>query len=319
MNTHDDPARGHGPEQWHSVAGRDWSWWDLWCCVIAIKDHGGDLSSLADEIAAQIRASRSGAVLYSRDSDYARHSHVVDLDQRLRSARLHPADLANPTILTDRKITSRARAKFKANIPSGTYARSPAMRDLPADRLRQRALSGHWTAFPSDPMVFYDKFRPTVDRKGWVTERQTSRAVDVLLRRLDDLDGPRRSLAERLALYRGFYTAATEFADIADDSSGYLGDLRTETWLEYLKIDWRSAGMAPERYWQDLCELWVWEDYGMDYQHEKAWFAAARKNDINLIEHILEQLAEEARYFVLDYQADSATTAIKTLPRPRRH
>ena len=175
----------------------------------------------------------------SRDSADVRPSHLLELDQRPRASGLHPADLADPTILSDRNVTSRARAKFKATIPSAC-ARTPAMVDLPADHLRRRSRFGHWPTFPSDPTVFHDKFRPTVDPKGWVTERQTSRAADVLLRRLDDLDGPRRNLAERLALYRAFYSAAIEFADLADDSSGYLGDMRTETWLDLLKIDWRA-------------------------------------------------------------------------------
>ncbi len=317
MTIEDDPARVYGPEQCNSVAGRDWSWWDLWCCVIAVKDHAGDINDLAGVIAARIRDNHT-TMLYSRDSDDARLSHLLDLNQRLHAVGLNPADLAGPAILGDRKITSRARAKFKANIPFGAYARTPPMRDLPADRLRRRSRFGHWPTFTCDPAVFYDKFRPTIQRKEWVTERQTSRATDVLQRRLDDLDGPRRSLAERLALYRAFYTAAIEFADIADDSSGCLGDMRTETWLEYLKIDWRSAGMTPEHYWQDLCELRVWEDYGLDYQHENAWFASARNGDIDLIEGILTTLADEARSFVLDYQANSAKAAIKNLHRPPR-
>ena len=41
MGTEQEPVRVYGPETWGTVAGRDWSWWDLWFCLIAVKDHGG--------------------------------------------------------------------------------------------------------------------------------------------------------------------------------------------------------------------------------------------------------------------------------------
>jgi hypothetical protein len=43
-------ARVSGPELWATRSGEDWTWWDLWCCVIAVKDHDGDLTALADQI-----------------------------------------------------------------------------------------------------------------------------------------------------------------------------------------------------------------------------------------------------------------------------
>lgn len=71
-----EPARVYGPEPWGTVAGSDWSWWDLWCCVIAARDHGRDISALADQIAVRIRDRKPMA---SRDSDDVRLSHLLDL------------------------------------------------------------------------------------------------------------------------------------------------------------------------------------------------------------------------------------------------
>lgn len=258
-------------------------------------------------------------MLYSRDPDDARLAQVLDLTGRLNDAGLVPTDLADTTVLADRKITSRARAKFKANtnIPQGAYARTPAMRDQPRRRLENRARFGHWHHFGVDPTGFYEQFVPTINRKGWTEVRQTSRACRTLYSRLGRLDGPRRSIAEQLSLYRGFYTAAAELADIADHSWGELGDLRTETWLAYLDIDWRSTGIAPEHYWQDLCELRVWEDYAVDHRHPGAWFRSVTPDEKDLVEGILADLAAEARTYVLDYQASQADTAITELRRPR--
>ena len=315
MGAEQEPVRVYGPETWGTVAGRDWSWWDLWFCMIAVKDHGGDLAalqSLAGELAHRIRHLDRG-MFQSRDSDDARLSHLFDLAERLGAAGLAPADLANPAVLADRKITARARAKLRGNIPDGTYARTPPMLDLPRQRLHLRARHGLWSTFAVDPTAFYEKFRPTVDRKGGVSENQTSRVVDTLYDRVVRLDGPRRSTAERLALYRAFYTAAGELADIADDSYGHLGELRTEMWLVYLDIEWRETGMSPDDYWRDLCGLRIWEDYGMDFGHERAWFRSVQQDEITLIERILSDLAEGAVSYVLDYEADQALAAIAQL------
>lgn len=107
-----------------------------------------------------------------------------------------------------------------------------------------------------------------------------------------------------MAVYRAFYTPAAELADIADDSYGHLGELRTEMWLVYLDIDWRETGMSPDDYWRDLCGLRMWEDYGMDLGNERAWFGSARQDEITLIEGILSDLA---------YQANQALAAIAQL------
>jgi hypothetical protein len=313
-------TRVYGPEPWTSRAGEEWTWWDLWCCVIAVRDHDGDLAALAEQIAGRIREGRSSSMLYIRDSDDARLAQILDLTGRLNAVGLAPSDLADTAVLSDRKITSRARAKFKANtnIGEGAYARTLAMRDLPRCRLENRARFGHWHHFGVDPTAFYEQFVPTINRKGWTTERQTSRACHTLDSRLGRLDGPRRSIAERLSLYRAFFTAAAELADIADDSWGQLGDLRTETWLAYLDIDWRSTGIAPEHYWQDICELRVWEDYAIDHRHPGAWFRSTTPDEIDLVKGILTDLATEARTYVLDYQASQANTAITELRRTHR-
>src|ERR1022692_5333327 len=100
MGTGQEAVREYGPERWGTVAGRDWSWWDLWFCVIAVKDHGGDLAalqSLAGELAHRIRHLDRG-MFQSRDSDDARISHLFDLAERLGAAGLGPGDFATPAV-----------------------------------------------------------------------------------------------------------------------------------------------------------------------------------------------------------------------------
>lgn len=184
------------------------------------------------------------------------------------------------------------------------------MIDTPRRLLQHRARYGHWPSFPTDPTPFFDRFRTTVNHQGFVTKNQTFAIATTLRKRLADLDGPRRKLPDRLALYRAFHTAGLEIADAADDSYGVIGEERAEAWLAYLDIDWRSTDIAPSHYWQDLCELIIWEPYAIDHQQETSWFTSARLDEVDVIEEILLRLEAEHRAVVLDYEA---TAALETL------
>lgn len=94
-----------GPELWEQRAGRDWSLWDLWFCVVAVRDHDGDLDALAAVFVDSIR--RPGAE--SRDASEAKLSHLHDLHARLDAAGLTPPDLADADVLADKRISTRAR------------------------------------------------------------------------------------------------------------------------------------------------------------------------------------------------------------------
>ncbi|MCC7077102.1 MAG: hypothetical protein IT198_08250 [Acidimicrobiia bacterium] len=298
-----------GPETWQVRGGRDWSLWDLWFCAVAVVDHDGDLGALAGVFVEALRAHG----LVERDANEAKLSHLADLRARLSGAGLDAADLADADVRADTRILRRAREKVVGRRSLEQRACSPAMIDTPRRRLQHRARYGHWTKFPSDPARFYEKFRSTVLRKDHVPKGRTFAVVSRLEGRLDGLDGPRRTLPDRLALYRAFHTAGLELADAADDSYGNIGEARTRAWLTYLGIDWRTAGIEPAAYWQDLCELRVWEPYAVDHQRESAWFRGARHGDVELIEGILLAAEEEYRGVVLDWEADESLQALADL------
>lgn len=141
----------------------------------------------------------------------------------------------------------------------------------------------------------------------------------MLLRRLDGLDGPARNLAERLALYRAFYTAAIEFADIADDSSATWATCEPKRGSTSSRSTGAPTGMTAHNYYQDLCELRVWGHDTIDHNHERVWFGSAHNDEIPIIAEILDRLAVEASRYALDYQAIQAREARQSLPRrPRR-
>ena len=304
-----------GPEPWREIAGLTWSLWDLWFCVVAMLDHDGDLEALADTFVDALRSHRS----LDRNAYEAKLSHLNDLLLRLDDVGLHPSDLAGADALAVQRMVKRAQRKVTGRVSLEWRACTPAMIDTPRRLLQHRARSGHWPSFPSDPAPFFERFRRTVDRKGFVSKNQTFAIAKTLGKRLADLDGPRRNLPDRLALYRAFHTAGLEIADAADDSYGVLGEARNEAWLTYLDIDWRSAGMAPVDYWQDLCELIIWEPYGLDFREEHARQPPARTEDVPLIESILLGLEEEHRDAVLDDEADEALESLQTSTSRRGH
>jgi hypothetical protein len=295
-----------GPEIWARRAGADWSLWDLWYCLVAVRDHDGDLDALDDVFVEAIRKPAFG----NGEPSEAKLSHLHDLRARLDAAGLTASDLADTDVLADKRLATRAREKVTGRIPLEARACTPAMLDTPRRRLERRARYGHWSSFPSDPTPFFEKFRPTVERSDFVTKGKTFAIASRLERRLSDLDGPRRTLRDRLALYRAFHSAGLELADAADDSCGTIGEVRSEAWRTYLTIDWRTAGMRPAAYWQDLCGMRLWEPYGLDFKAEDAWFRSARKEVVPVIEPILLDLEAEHRAAVLDYPADEALEAL---------
>jgi hypothetical protein len=202
---------------------------------------------------------------------------------------------------------------FPAVRPVDGRAATPAMIDTPRRVLSRRARYGHWARFPSNPVRFFERFRPRIERKGFVSKGQTFAITERLQRRLRDLDGPRRTLPDRLALYRAFHAAGLELADIADESYGAIGELRTDAWHTYLGIDWRATGIDPADYWQDLCELLVWEPYAVDHGAETAWFGVARADEVDLTGAALLALEREHNAAVLDHAADTALERLADL------
>lgn len=298
-----------GPEVWERRAGLDWSLWDLWFCVVAVRDHDGDFDALAEVFVEAIRKPTYG----NGEQGEAKLSHLHDLCTRLDDAGLSASDLASNDVLADKRITSRARDKVTGQTSLEGRACTPAMLDTPRRQLERRARSGHWSSFPSDPAPFFEQFRPTVERKDFVSKGKTFAIASRLDKRLGELDGPRRTLSDRLALYRAFHTAGLELAGAADDSYGNIGAVRAAAWTTYIAIDWRATGMDRAAYWQDLCELRVWEPYGLDFRAEQAWFGSAPSDDMPVIESILVDLETEHRNAVLDYQADEALEALADL------
>lgn len=141
-----------GPERWEVRGGHDWSLWDLWFCVITVRDHDGNLDGLAPLLVEAIRKPTFG----NSGPSEAKLSHLDDLQARLDAAGMSPADLADAEMLADKAISKRAREKVTGRVSLEHRACTAAMLDTPRRRLEHRARYGHWSTFPSDPAPFFE-------------------------------------------------------------------------------------------------------------------------------------------------------------------
>jgi hypothetical protein len=301
-----------GAEPWSTVAGRSWSHWDLWYCLVAVLDHEGDLAGLESVLAAALRYP-----LWGRDAIEAKLSHLADLRERLAAAELDPAALVPAQSRADRALTAKARRKLAERGLDGR-ALTPAMVETPRVRLVRRARTGRWGAFPVDPAHYYRSFRRNVEVKARVSKGKSFAVVRRLGERLHALDKPALTESERLALYRAFHTAGLELADRADDSYGVVGELRRQAWHTYLRLDSSGAGMAAADYWADLCELVVFDDYALDYQDETLPWTRVPAGQAELVERLLLSLEAECRTHHLDYPAEEARRQLAWLAVARR-
>ncbi len=287
-----------GPEPWRTLAGAEWCHFDRWFALVVDADFGGDLERLEAEMVTRLRSSLNGR----RDAE-AKLSHLTDLRHRLAAAGIGVGDLVAAE-RPDKAVLAKARRKVGEQSLE-ERAMTSAMVETPRARLQRRARFGHWERFPADPTLWHSRL--TGRRKA--TFATKGRSFDVARRlreRLAALETRCRSEADRLSLYRAFHTRALVVADHTDDSYGVIGELRLGAFTGYLRLDWQGAGMAPDDWWQDLCELLVWEPYALTHQHETLPFKRLTKEHADLVERILLDLAEEHRAVHLDYEADEA-------------
>jgi hypothetical protein len=296
----------YGPEPWHRMEGAAWSHWDLWFCLVCITDFGGDWRALERVIVESRRRSFGG-----RDWE-AKDSHVHDLEARLLERGIDAHVLAgghrgNKTVL------AKARRKV---LEQGLAGRdlTPAMVDTPRRRLRARALRGRWDRFPVSPAADCDAFAAVIE-KARRQRRGSFRTATRLVERAGELDAERAEKpAERLAVWRGLATAIVEaFGDGLRDPEGAYARCGGEDIARYVDLPRERAGIAADDYYQDLCELCVWDEWALLHRRETAPFRGIPRQDAPLVEEILWELEAEHRASHLEHQAEEAAQLVAWL------
>lgn len=294
-----------GAEAWATVAGVEWCHFDWWFALVVTRDFDGDPDALRVQLETTLRSS-----LHRRGDTQVKLSHLADLRARLEATGLTFGDLAEAEEPDNRVLVKARRKVLEQELDD--RAMTDAMRDTPARRLEQRARYGYWKKFPTNPDLFYERL---AGRRNdtFVPKGRSFNLTRSLRDRLDKLDGPRRTLPDRLGLYRAFHTVGLELAHRGDDSYGVIGELRLDAFKTYLAIDWATAGMDPVDYWQDLCELMVCETHALTYEDDTLPFRRVPAGQAELVETILLGLEAEYRAAYEDFQADEAAQLVAWL------
>jgi hypothetical protein len=295
-----------GPEPWQEVAGRTWSHWDLWFCLVLVSEFDEDWAAFSEEV-----WRRRSPYLLTRDEE-SKVSHLEDLQARLADVGLVAADLVG-VAAGDRKLLAKARRKVLDQPLNRGRDLTPAMWATPRERLWCRALRGHWERFPVSPASAHARFADRVARA-----RRRGRGGYGIAQALQGLlDGQDRRLtgdpAARLALWRGLLTAGIEALGEVRDRDGELAGFLGGWLAAYARLPWQPTGIEAEVYFADLCELCVWENHGLLYQRESAPFAGVGVEHHDLVERLLWSLAAELEGHRLGYQAEVAVGLVAYL------
>lgn len=304
----------YGPEPFPAPSGAPGAWthWDVWMCLVAERDFGGDLGRLAEAIVASTPT-------YAGTSRWERlTSHVDDLAARLSGCGRSVAELV-AWAPRDPRLLAKARWKL---LHQGLAGRdlTPAMRDTPRRQLRSRALFAAWPSFPVSPQEAYDDFWPEIEERDWYGETATLR----LAGRLERLATTREECcrgdaASRLALWRALVSAGYEAFARCDDSSGELGRVVGDALETYTGIHWQTTALDPDVYYRDLGELLVWEEYGLLFERERRAFRRVPLRDADRVATILRELADEHGRARLTHQRDGACELVAWLYHATGH
>src|SRR6266508_2654519 len=286
----------YGPEPWEEVAGEVWSHWDLWFCLVCVTDFGEDWRALEEAVVVGGQRRSFGGRGWE-----AKDSHLHDLEA------LTASQLGNKTVL------AKARRKV---LEQGLAGRdlTPAMRNTPRDRLRTRALRGHWDLFPVSPAADCEVFEDRIEKARSRRRGSSRTAADLeeLARRLEAELADRQ--AARLALWRGLVTAIIEaFEQGQRDPEGAIARCGGDAIARYAGLPWERAGLAASDFYRDLCEVCVWDDWALLDGRDTTPFHRVRRRDVALVEEILRQLETEHRAGHLKYQADHAAQHVAWL------
>ena len=215
------PPPRHGLDPWLSAGGIHFATWDQWFLLLLFGEHDGDWAALR----ARLR-DRCWGPGFERDDAEAKLSHLGDLETRWASLgdagceRLRRA-------CGDRRLLRRARAKILEQ-EVGAHDKTPAIRETPRGRLRERALRGYWPRFPVSPARYEAAFRDTIESQAFHGERATFGLARRLDRQITRALERGAGAAGQVAVRRAFLTSLVLAMERADDSCGVISELAHE-------------------------------------------------------------------------------------------
>ncbi len=282
------------------------TYWDLWFIVALLNEFEGDWEQMIDHFRQEVRGINAW---YWAEPVL---SHLRQLRQMLTEAGLSAdAVLGEEKADLLKRTRRKAQTKILKNAPSRRDM-SPWMIYTPRVKRYERALRGHWHRFAVSPERYAKPFAHLFKSSGWYHEDETfnleRRLSAFVNKRLD-----RASLDEKVALYRAVMTVVLEKIEQIDDSYGVIGQFYGQIFEDYTALPRDELTMTLTDFFQDLMELLIWEDYGLTYMEQPAFFASLIPAEVPLVETLLRSQWQELLGLDLFYQAEEALTMLGML------
>ncbi len=282
------------------------TYWDLWFIVALLNEFGGDWEEMINHFRQKLR---KGGARYSAEPML---SHLRRLHQVLTEAGLSTeAVLGAEKNSLLKKTKRKAQTKILDNSPPRRDM-SPWMINTPRAKRYARALRGHWSSFTVSPEQYAQPFAYLFKSSGWYQAGETF-DLERELSAFVDKQEEQASLDQTVALYRAVMTVVLEKIEQVDDSYGVIGDFAGEIFEAYTALPRNELTMAPTDFFQDLLELLIWEDYGLTYREQPAFFTGLDPTEVPLAETILRTQWAELLELELFYQAEESLTMLGRL------
>ncbi len=279
------------------------SFWDVWMSLVAADEFDGDLEALVGHFQPLVSTGSFAGLDAER-----KLAHVRDLQQRLAGAELGVGDvlLAIDEKLTKRQARERARKKVLCQ-GDLWHERSAPMQRPPSVVYRRHAMRGYWDRFPESPAEHAVQLEQLYQgrKKG-----KSRKSLNIL--KLDSFSEESQAHVESgrfctgQARLRAFLSVVLEQA--ANDSCGSIGQAYERAIQLYLAIPLEKTGIDNAVFFEDLCELLVWEDLAYTHDQLNNYFSTISEAQAAIcIDHLRkQQRALQSDH--LKYQSERALT-----------
>lgn len=276
------------------------TYFDLWISIILKDEFDDDWKKMENYLCKQNRSScRDEIIHYLRLLRNTFYEYGIDINSMFETE--------NVSIINREK--KRARNKI---IDGGLLDRdrNDWMNNTLRKELKFRAMRGYWKYFPESTNSYAQLLESRFKTSGYYNKSQSSSLSDKLSLFINN-SLKRASLENKASLYRALLSVLLEKMDMIDDSLGYIGDLYSDIFKEYISVSVNSINVKNDIYFRDLIELIVWEDYGLTDSSTPVFFEKLSNVEAQLVEGIIQDLyGELSMYCELEYQAEKSLTLL---------
>lgn len=270
------------------------SYWDLWIAIIADDKFENNIKEMIEYILL-------GDSTYNKWYIEGVENHINLLDKSLRKKGLSFSDIL---INLDKDFIKKQKNKSQSKILEMRFKdqeKSIWMINTPRKKREEQAMRGYWKDFPASPSMYSFSIEKCYKSSGFYTKNQSftleKKIRNSLKREKKEVDG----IDELFALYRATLTVMLERMERVDDSYAVIGELYGEIFEQYFQLDRTKMEMDEEKFFLDLIELILWEDYGCIDSYSIDFIKNISQKEAELVKVICSNQIEELKKLRFSY------------------